>query len=81
MFHRAKSIKYKRGTIIEVLFMDGEKRRYDMALLFEKYPYMKALQDRRFFKTGKPDAGGYGIVWNDDVDISCEEIYYNGTPI
>ena len=25
--------------------------------------------------------GGYGIVWNDDIDIACDELFYNGTTI
>ena len=23
-------------------------------------------------------AGGYGVVWNDEIDLSAEELYYNG---
>ncbi len=26
----------------------------------------------------KVDAGVYGISWNDDIDLSCEELYQNG---
>ena len=24
------------------------------------------------------DVGGYGIVWNDELDLSCDELYENG---
>ena len=24
------------------------------------------------------DVGGYGIVWDDELDISCEELWENG---
>ena len=27
------------------------------------------------------DQGGYGIVWNDDIDISCDELWANGEEI
>ena len=27
------------------------------------------------------DAGGYGIVWNDDLDLSCNELYENGVTV
>ena len=27
------------------------------------------------------DQGGYGIVWNDDIDISCDELWANGITI
>ena len=81
MFHRAKSLKFKRGAIIELTYLNGEKRRYDMSSLFKKYPEMEVLKDRRFFKSGELDPGGYGVIWSDDLDISCEEIYENGQKI
>ena len=27
------------------------------------------------------DAGGYGISWNDDLDLSCDELWENGTVV
>ena len=27
------------------------------------------------------DTGGYGIIWNDDIDIACDELYFNGTSV
>lgn len=27
------------------------------------------------------DEGGYGVVWNDDTDLSCDELFENGTII
>jgi len=29
----------------------------------------------------KVDAGGYGISWNDDIDLSEYELWTNGKPI
>lgn len=26
----------------------------------------------------KVDVGGYGISWNDEIDLSCDELYDNG---
>jgi len=39
------------------------------------------LLDEGFFKSAKVDSGGYGISWNDDVDISEYEAWENGTMI
>jgi hypothetical protein len=25
------------------------------------------------------DTGGYGVIWNDDIDLSRNELYNNGT--
>lgn len=27
------------------------------------------------------DTGGYGIVWNDELDLSCDELYENGKTV
>ena len=29
----------------------------------------------------KVDVGGYGIIWNDDIDISCDELFENGKQV
>lgn len=80
MFHRAIELKFKRGTKLEVLFQSGEVKEYDMAQLFSKYPQLEALKDRELFLSGKL-AGGYGIMWNDDLDIEAETIYEDGKTI
>lgn len=81
MFHRAKSLKFKRGTTIELTYMNGEKRRYDMGKMIDKFPFMWDLKNRKFFKSGELDPGGYGVIWSDDIDISCEEVYVEGDKV
>ena len=77
MFHKAVDLKFKDGTILEMTFQDGLVKQYDMAVLFEKYPQLKALENRELFLSGKL-MGMYGIVWNDDLDIEAETIYEDG---
>jgi len=33
------------------------------------------------FEQVKVDTGGFGISWNDDIDLSCDELYINGKDI
>ena len=33
------------------------------------------------FEQVKVDSGGYGISWNDELDLSCNELYYNGVTV
>ena len=80
MFHKAVEMKFLDGTSMEVLFQDGKVKRYDMASLFEKYPQLMALRDRRLFLSGKL-MGAYGIMWNDDLDIETETIYEDGITV
>ena len=77
MFHKAIDLRFNEGTSLEVTFQDGQLKQYDMSVLFEKYPELKALKDRNLFVSGKLQ-GYYGIVWNDFIDIETETIYQNG---
>lgn len=76
MFHKAIDLKYLEGTSLAVTFQDGTVRKFDMASLYGKYPQLKALEDRSLFESGK--LSWYGIIWNDNLDISTEAIYDNG---
>ncbi|MBQ7669760.1 MAG: DUF2442 domain-containing protein [Clostridia bacterium] len=78
MFHKAVELKFKEGTRIEVTFDTGEVKSYDISVLFEKYPQMKALEERDLFVSGKL-MGSFGIVWNDELDLEVETVYEEGT--
>lgn len=80
MFHKAIGLAYGEGTTLELTFQDGKVKRYDMSVLFGKYPQLTALQDRALFTSGKL-LGPYGIVWNDDLDIEAETVYEDGETI
>lgn len=78
MFHKAVGLKFLSGTLMEVTFQDGQVKHYDMATLFAQYPQLCALQDPALFRSGRL-MGGYGIVWNEDLDIEAETIYQDGS--
>lgn len=61
-------------------FQDGLVKEYDLAVLFDKYPQLKALKDRQLFLSGKR-AGFYGIIWNNDLDLETETVYQYGTTV
>lgn len=77
MFHKALQLRFKEGTVLEVRFQDGYIKRYDVSVLFEKYPQMKALKDRALFTSGKLQ-GFYGIIWSDELDLETETVYEEG---
>lgn len=76
MFHKAIDLKYLEGTSLALTFRDGSVKKYDMASLFGKYPQLKQLEDRNLFLSGR--LAGYGVIWNDDLDIEAETIYEDG---
>lgn len=80
MFHKAVELVLKEGTTLELTFQSGEVKRYDMSILFEKYPQLEELKDRELFLSGKL-MGAYGVVWNDELDIEAETIYEDGTTV
>ena len=73
MFHKAVKLEYLAGTVLELTFQNGEVRQYDIANMFEVYPPMRALENRQLFLSGKL-SGGYGIRWNDELDLEAETV-------
>jgi hypothetical protein len=48
-------------------------------LLFEKHePFQSFKLTHGLFEQVKVDGGGYGVYWNDEIDIGCNELYVNG---
>ena len=47
--------------------------------LFNKFESFKTLSNvKGLFEQVQVDSGGYGISWNDDIDLSCNELWENG---
>lgn len=79
MFCKVQSVKTLPEFNLQVDFEDGESRLYDMKPLFEKWEVFRSLAVvAGLFEQVKVDVGGYGISWNDEIDLSCEELYHNG---
>lgn len=78
MSHKIKSIKTKDGLILEAVFLDGTVREYDVANMFALYPLMEKLEDRSCFDRARIDVGGYGISWDDELDLDAETIWEEG---
>ena len=71
-----ESIKGKR---LLVTFQNGTKKIYDCSPLLEN-DIFKALQNDAFFNSVHVDKHGYGIVWDDELDLSESELWINGMP-
>lgn len=82
IFHYIKCVEPSDEYTLFVTFIDGTKKRYRVSLLFEKYEMFKVLQENHgLFETVRVDVGGYGISWNDDLDISCNELWDHGVTV
>ena len=78
MFHKVKEVKPLENMQLEVEFISGEIKIYDVKPLLNKFEVFKNLENTQLFKKVKVDMGGYGIVWNEEIDLACDELWYNG---
>ena len=82
MFHKIKSVAPVSDFKLSVQFSEGVTKLYDVKPLFEKIPAFKQLaNDLAEFTCVSVDVGGYGIVWDDDLDLSCDELWENGIAV
>lgn len=81
MFHKIIQVIPKEKLIIEVEFDNGIKKIYDINKIINKWETFKDLKNEIIFKNVKVDIGGYGIIWNENIDLSSEEIWQNGQEI
>ncbi len=80
--HTVKTVQPLDNFILLVGFNNGETKLYDVKPLFDKWGVFNSLADiGGLFEQVRVDVGGYGIVWNDDIDLSCDELWDNGTEV
>ena len=70
-------VKALTGKRIEVVFEGDIVKVYECAPLLKEEPFT-SLEDEVLFQNARPDTGGYGVVWNDFIDLSESEIWENG---
>ncbi|MBD1917542.1 MULTISPECIES: DUF2442 domain-containing protein [Cyanophyceae] len=65
---------------LAIKFTNQESKKYDIHQLLS-IPMFSPLRQPAFFKNFEVAAGGYGIVWNEEVDISEYELWKNGVAL
>lgn len=78
-YPRVKSVKPLEGKRLLVIFHNDEKRIYDCSPLLTEEVF-GPLRNDSFFKMVKPDRGGYGISWSDELDLSESALWLHGIP-
>lgn len=81
MFHKVKDVAALPGMRLSVQFANGTTKLYDVAPLLKRFDAFRALGEGRTFEDVAVDPGGYGVSWNDDVDLSCDELWEHGEEI
>lgn len=78
MFHKIKDVIALPNGRLSVIFCEGVTKLYNVSSLFDRMPIFNELKDESLFRNVQVDVGGYGISWNDNLDISCNELWENG---
>ena len=79
MTHRIQAVKPLNNCILSAVFYNGEVVNYDVKKLFAQLPVFKELEDNEeLFDKVQVDQGGYGIFWNDNLDLDAETIWEGG---
>ena len=80
VFHKVIAVRSLEGYCLEIAFEGGLKKKYDIKPLFTKWDSFSVLRDvPGLFEYVKIEPGGYAISWNDEIDLSCEELWNSGT--
>jgi hypothetical protein len=76
-YPKIKRVETRAGKRILVEFANGVYKIYDCTPLLQSEVF-RPLQDEAVFRCARADAQGYGVVWNDDIDLAESEIWING---
>ncbi len=74
---KIQSVRPLANKRLLVTFANGVEKIYDCNPLLQREIF-HLLKNETFFKSARVDIGGYGISWNDDVDLSEYELWVNG---
>ena len=81
MFHKVKFVAPLPDFKLSVKFYEGVTKIYDVKPWFDKQKVFYQLFDLSLFYSVKVAGAGYGIIWNEDVDLHCNELWNNGEVI
>ena len=74
-FHKVKEVSVLPGLRLSVQFANCTTKIYDTAPLIRYLPAFAALEDEVLFGSVEVNQGGDGTVWNDELDLSCDELW------
>ena len=80
-FHKITSVSPLPNYELSVHFWDGVTKIYDIKPLFARLPVFNELKNPSLFFVVHVGDGGYGLIWNEDVDLSANEIWHHGRTV
>lgn len=81
-YYRVGSVHPLADFRLLVQFRNGETKLYDVKSCFDKWPVFHKLKKHpRDFYDVVVDTGGLGVVWDNEIDLGCNELYYGGNQV
>ena len=82
MYRKIKSVKPLDNLKLSAVFQDGTEKEYSVGALSSVFPQFREFEmNPELFTQVKVDAGGYGISWNDELDLAADEIWECGITV
>ena len=78
MINKIMSASFLDNYIICAQFANGITKKYDLKPLFKELKQFNELKENNLFMYGQVDTGGYGVVWDEKIDLSADEIWEKG---
>ena len=75
MFKKIAAVQPFSSSELVIWFADGEARLFDVAEFIKSNDKYASLSDEKVFATAELAAEGYGVSWDNDLDLGCKEIY------
>lgn len=77
---KIKSVTPLKEKRLLVTFVNGVQKIYDCQWLLNLERF-QLLKNEAFFKAVTVDPGGYGISWNEEMDLSEYELWNRGVEV
>lgn len=79
VIHKIAEVKTQDDLTLWVRFVTGETKIYDVKPLIKRHRAFEPLElDEDLFNKVYVAGGGYGLIWNEKIDLSSDELWHNG---
>jgi hypothetical protein len=79
-FPKIQSVTPLAEKQLRVQFAGGTTKVYDCRPLIAQEAF-RALENESLFRQVRVDLGGYGVSWNDTIDLAESELWINGIEV
>lgn len=82
IIHNIINLKVLDNYELLATFDDGKNKKYDMKPLIEEIKALQPLKTvKGLFQKAHLSPKGYGVIWNDDIDMDSYIIYKEGIDV